>query len=75
MTQPMRQPSVEEDEERRNRERMLDETLEDSFPASDPLSTNPNPDNHGADDREPAVEEEDDEDRGRTSPPTRNTTS
>jgi hypothetical protein len=75
MTQPMRQPSVEEDEERRNRERMLDETLEDSFPASDPLSTNPNPDNHGADDRESAVEEEDDEDRGRTSPPTRNTTS
>ena len=75
MTQPMRQPSVEENEERRNRERMLDETLEDSFPASDPLSTNPNPDNHGADDREPAVEEEaEDEDRGRTSP-TRNTPS
>jgi len=71
----MRQPSVEENEERRNRERMLDETLEDSFPASDPLSTNPNPDNHGADDREPAVEEEaEDEDRGRTSP-TRNTPS
>ena len=76
MTQPLRQPSVEEDEERRNRERMLDETLEDSFPASDPLSTNPNPDNHGADDCEPGVEEEeDDENRGRTSPPTRNTTS
>jgi hypothetical protein len=69
----MRQPSVEEDEERRNRERMLDETLEDSFPASDPLSTNPNPDNHGADDHEPAMEE--DEDRHGRSTPTRNTAS
>ena len=70
MTQPMRHPSIEKDEERRNRERMLDETLEDSFPASDPLSTNPNPDNHGADDHEPAVE---DEDSDRNGSPTRNT--
>jgi hypothetical protein len=32
------------DEERRIREAALDETLADSFPASDPLSTVPNPD-------------------------------
>jgi hypothetical protein len=32
------------DEERRNREAALDETIEASFPASDPPSTNPNPD-------------------------------
>lgn len=66
MTQPVPHPLIKEDEERRNRERMLDETLEDSFPASDPLSTNPNPDNHGADDHEPAVEDvEDVEDEAR----------
>jgi hypothetical protein len=78
MMQPLQHPSIESDEERRNRERTLDETLEDSFPASDPLSTNPNPDNHGADDREPPVEEERDEDkneadRARTSVPPRRT--
>jgi len=39
-------------EEQRNREKKLDDTLEDSFPASDPPSTTPNPDNHGADDHE-----------------------
>jgi hypothetical protein len=50
---------LKDDEERRNRERMLDETLEDSFPASDPLSTNPNPDNHGADDHERTEEDRD----------------
>jgi len=32
------------EEERRIREATLDRTIEDSFPASDPLSTNPNPD-------------------------------
>lgn len=32
------------DEERRNREAALDETLAETFPASDPLSTLPNPD-------------------------------
>jgi len=32
------------EEERRHREASLDETLEASFPASDPLSTDPNPD-------------------------------
>ena len=31
-------------EERRVREEALDETIEDSFPASDPPSTLPNPD-------------------------------
>ena len=68
MTQPTPHRSIEEDEERRNRERKLDDTLEDSFPASDPLSTDPNPDDHGAGDHEPAVE-----DRDRQSPATRNT--
>jgi len=51
MTQPPRS-QLEREEERRNRECALDETLEDSFPASDPLSSDPNPDNHGGDDRE-----------------------
>ncbi|MGE5113474.1 MAG: hypothetical protein ACM3JB_21630 [Acidobacteriaceae bacterium] len=31
------------EEERRIREAALDETIEDTFPASDPLSTIPNP--------------------------------
>lgn len=35
-------------EERRIREAALDETIEDTFPASDPLSTIPNPDDHEA---------------------------
>lgn len=30
-------------DERRKREAMLDKTLADSFPASDPPSSNPNP--------------------------------
>jgi hypothetical protein len=34
--------------ERRIREATLDETIEPSFPASDPPSTNPNPDAHDA---------------------------
>jgi len=32
--------------ERQRREAALDETIEQSFPASDPLSTDPNPDSH-----------------------------
>ncbi len=36
------------DEERRIREAALDETIEDTFPASDPLSTIPNPDDDEA---------------------------
>jgi hypothetical protein len=36
------------EEEREIREAALDETIEDSFPASDPPSTNPNPDDHDA---------------------------
>jgi hypothetical protein len=35
-------------EERRIREAALDETIEESFPASDPPSSIPNPDNHDA---------------------------
>lgn len=35
-------------EERKIREAALDETLEGSFPASDPSSSNPNPDDHDA---------------------------
>jgi hypothetical protein len=40
------------DEERRIREAALDETLAGTFPASDPLSSNPNPDDHGAIERD-----------------------
>ncbi len=36
------------EEERRIREAALDETIEDTFPASDPLSTIPNPDDDEA---------------------------
>jgi hypothetical protein len=35
-------------EERRIREAALDQTVEGSFPASDPPSSNPNPDDHDA---------------------------
>jgi hypothetical protein len=35
-------------EEKKIREAALDETIEGSFPASDPLSSDPNPDDHGA---------------------------
>lgn len=45
-------------EEREIREAALDKTIEDSFPASDPPSTNPNPDDHDALDREPPLPEE-----------------
>jgi hypothetical protein len=41
------------DEERRNREAALDETIEASFPASDPPSTDPNPDDPDAARRHP----------------------
>ena len=36
------------DEEREIREAALDRTIEESFPASDPASSNPNPDDHSA---------------------------
>lgn len=36
------------EQERRIREAALDQTIEGSFPASDPPSSNPNPDDHGA---------------------------
>jgi hypothetical protein len=36
------------EEERRIREAALDKTIADSFPASDPASSNPNPDDHSA---------------------------
>ena len=36
------------EEERRIREAALDDTIEASFPASDPPSTNPNPDDDDA---------------------------
>jgi hypothetical protein len=44
------------EEERKAREKALDETLEDSFPASDPMSSDPNPDSsdRNEDDRDPA---------------------
>jgi hypothetical protein len=35
-------------DERQRREDALDETIEQSFPASDPPSTDPNPDSHTA---------------------------
>jgi hypothetical protein len=47
------------EEERRIREAALDQTIEGSFPASDPPSTDPNPDNHDAVVREPAHEDSD----------------
>jgi hypothetical protein len=49
------------EEERRIREAALDQTIEGSFPASDPSSTDPNPDDHDAVVREPAPDEDDDE--------------
>jgi len=39
------------EEERRIREAALDQTVENSFPASDPPSTRPDPDDHDAPDR------------------------
>ena len=42
------------DEEREIREAALDQTIEGSFPASDPPSSNPNPDDHAALERQDA---------------------
>lgn len=36
------------DEEKAIRDAALDQTIEESFPASDPPSSNPNPDDHEA---------------------------
>ena len=47
------------EEERRIRESALDETIEDSFPASDPPSSLPNPDEHDAEDRGPGGSDDD----------------
>jgi hypothetical protein len=44
MTPPERHQHTP-DEERRIRDAALDETLAETFPASDPLSSDPNPDN------------------------------
>ena len=35
--------AIEQEDEREERERGLDQTLEDTYPASDPLSTIPDP--------------------------------
>jgi len=43
------------EEERTIREAALDETIEGSFPASDPPSSNPNPHNHGALERSASI--------------------
>ena len=40
------------DEERQIRDAALDQTIEASFPASDPPSSNPNPDDHAAVERQ-----------------------
>ena len=45
---PMNDHHHTEEEERRIREAALDETLAESFPASDPPSSIPNPDEHDA---------------------------
>jgi len=45
-----------EAEERLIREAALDETVEASFPASDPPSTDPNPDAHDALERVPPAD-------------------
>jgi hypothetical protein len=41
------------EEERKIREAALDQTIEASFPASDPPSSDPNPDDHDALERSP----------------------
>ena len=41
------------EEERRIREAALDETIAESFPASDPPSSDPNPDDHSLLDETP----------------------
>jgi hypothetical protein len=52
-------------DERRHREAALDHTLEDSFPASDPPSTLPNPDDEEVSGRAPASPEHDEARDGR----------
>ena len=47
------------EEERKIREAALDQTIEGSFPASDPPSTDPNPDDHDAIEREPPRDDDD----------------
>jgi len=49
------------EEERENREAALDQTIEGSFPASDPASSNPNPDDHSAPRRQPRTNPETDQ--------------
>ena len=46
------------DEEREIREAALDRTIEESFPASDPASSNPNPDDHSALERQHPKQEQ-----------------
>ena len=46
------------DEERQIREAALDQTIEGSFPASDPPSSNPNPDDHSALERQNPKEQQ-----------------
>lgn len=55
------------EEERLIREAALDDTIEASFPASDPPSTDPNPDNHEACDesRRPPKDESSKQMKGR----------
>ena len=48
MTAPTQHHQHTPDEERRIRDAALDETIEASFPASDPPSTDPNPEDEGA---------------------------
>ena len=45
-----------DEEERRIREAALDETIAESFPASDPPSSLPNPDDHEALKKEPELD-------------------
>jgi hypothetical protein len=52
------------EEERRIREAALDETLADTFPASDPPSTIPNPDDDDVLEDQPAGNRTDDDQRG-----------
>jgi len=47
------------EEERKIRDAALDQTIEGSFPASDPPSTNPNPDDHDAPVRETPRDDDD----------------
>ena len=55
----VRSRAMSPDEERRIREAALDQTIEGSFPASDPPSSNPNPDDHSALDQDPQEEQPD----------------